>query len=148
MAEMESANATGRTDWETPPEFFKKYDDIFHFTVDVCANEFNHKVARYYDVLEDGLTQNWKDEVVWCNPPYGRGHIAKWVAKASLETLNGAITVMLLPARTSTAWFHKYIYRQQFVYTEFLPGRLKFVGADNSAMFPSMIVSFYPGSPI
>lgn len=36
-----------KMDWETPPALFKALDDEFHFTLDVCANERNHKCARY-----------------------------------------------------------------------------------------------------
>lgn len=144
MSEMESDNATGRVDWETPPELFKQWDDIYHFTADVCADEFNHKVKRYYDQKQDGLAQDWSKEIAWCNPPYGRGVIDPWVAKAWESAQRGATVVMLLPARTSVGWFHKYIYKQPNVECHFLEGRLKFVGADNSAMFASMIVVFKP----
>jgi hypothetical protein len=44
--------------------------------------------------------------------------------------------------RTDTKWFHDYIYGHAEI--RFLKGRLKFVGAKNSAPFPSMIVIFNP----
>lgn len=142
---MESANATGRTDWETPPEFFKKYDDMFHFTLDVCASESNHKVEKYFSEKDDGLEQSWAGQVCWCNPPYGRGAIDKWVRKAGTEAAHNAATVvMLLPARTSTSWFHDYIYGKRDVGIIFIRGRLKFVGALTGAMFGSMVVVFHP----
>lgn len=146
MTEMESKNATGRTDWETPLDFFKEYDDFFHFTVDVCADTSNHKVHKYYDLEKDGLAQDWSKDTCWCNPPYGRGLIDKWVKKASEESQQGATVVMLLPNRTSTAWFHDYIYQKDSVGVQFMRGRLRFVGADGSAMFGSMIVIFHPWS--
>ena len=48
---------------------------------------------------------------------------------------------MLIPARTDTLYFHKYIYN---IATEirFIKGRLKFGDANNSAPFPSMIVIY------
>jgi site-specific DNA-methyltransferase (adenine-specific) len=48
---------------------------------------------------------------------------------------------MLIPARTDTLYFHKYIYN---IATEvrFVKGRLKFGDANNSAPFPSMIVIY------
>ena len=49
---------------------------------------------------------------------------------------------MLIPARTDTKWFHEYIWMQDNVSVAFLPGRIKFEGAKNSAPFPSMIVTF------
>lgn len=76
---------------------------------------------------------------MWCNPPYGR-EIGAWVRKGYEEAKNpGTVVVMLLPARTDTAWFHDYCKRGDVV---FLRGRLKFGGSKNSAPFPSMIVKF------
>ena len=51
-----------------------------------------------------------------------------------------ATVVMLLPARTDTAWFHDYIYGKAEI--RFIRGRLKFVGSKNSAPFPSMVCIF------
>jgi hypothetical protein len=84
-----------------------------------------------------GFTQPWHG-CVWCNPPYGRT-IGYWVQKAYLESLNGVKTVMLLPARTDTKWFHDYCVKGRI---EFLKGRLKFGNAKYNAPFPSMIVIF------
>lgn len=83
----------------------------------------------------DGLKQEWTG-VCWCNPPYGR-HIGKWIEKA---VNSFATVVMLLPARTDTKWFHDWCL--PYGQIEFLRGRLKFGSCDNSAPFPSMIVTF------
>lgn len=61
-----------RDDWRTPPELFKQLDDEFHFTVDLCADDDNHLVDKYYTIENDGLKADLTDEVVFCNPPYGR----------------------------------------------------------------------------
>lgn len=127
-----------KEDWETPQDLFDELDKEFHFTVDVASSDDNYKVKKYYTKKEDGLLQNWDNEVVWCNPPYGR-EISKWVEKAYLSK---AVIVMLLPARTDTKWFHKYIYQKLFVQIRFIKGRLKFGNSKNSAPFPSMIVIF------
>ena len=47
---------------------------------------------------------------------------------------------MLIPARTDTKWFHKYIYGKAEI--RFVKGRLKFGDSNNSAPFPSMVVIF------
>lgn len=94
--------------WETPQEFFNKLDAEFHFDLDVCAIPSNAKCQRYYTPEDDGLSQPWEGRV-WCNPPYGR-QISKWVQKAAQSAAEGAIVVMLLPARTDTKWFHNYIF--------------------------------------
>lgn len=47
---------------------------------------------------------------------------------------------MLLPARTDTKWFHRYIYGKAEI--RFIAGRLKFGGGKHNAPFPSMVVVF------
>ena len=128
--------------WATPQDFFNKLNEEFHFTLDPCADEFNHKCDRYYTKEQDGLLQSWEDETVFCNPPYGR-EIGKLVQKCFLEVEDGGCkcVVMLIPARTDTQWFHKYIYNNA-AEIRFIKGRLKFGDSDNSAPFPSMVVVF------
>ena len=98
---------SSKTDlWETPQEFFDRLNDEFRFDLDVCALPENAKCDQYYTPEQDGLSQLWKG-VCWCNPPYGRD-VCKWVEKAHYSTYKGITTVMLLPARTDTKWFHNY----------------------------------------
>ena len=134
-----AAMTSERDDWETPQALFDKLDSIYHFTLDPCSTHENAKCAKHYTIEENGLAQSWKGERVFCNPPYGR-NIGSWVKKCAEES-SGALVVMLIPARTDTAYFHDYIYRKAHI--DFLRGRLKFerggVGLQ-SAPFPSMIV--------
>lgn len=130
---------SSKTDlWETPQDFFDKLDQEFHFNLDVCATPENAKCSAYYTPEMDGLSQPWYGRC-WCNPPYGR-NIGRWVEKASRSAADGALVVMLLPARTDTRWFHKYIYGKEKV--RFVPGRLKFGRAKYNAPFPCMVVIF------
>lgn len=46
-------------DWATPQTFFDELDSEFHFTLDPCANESNHKCARYFTEADNGLKQSW-----------------------------------------------------------------------------------------
>ena len=127
--------------WSTPQDFFDKLNDEFHFTLDVCADENNHKCEHYYTKEIDGLSRPWVG-TIWCNPPYGR-KIGEWVRRAYISSQIGSATVvMLLPARTDTRWFHDYIYNKSNTEIRFIKGRLKFGGCKNSAPFPSMVVIF------
>lgn len=140
--------STGKDDWRTPPELFKSLDDEFHFSLDPCCTHDSALCPRYFTEEVDGLAQDWGRENVFVNPPYSKSK--KWVRKAYESSLNGALVVMLLPARTDTKMFHQFIYDEQTwkprtgVELRLLRGRLKFVGAESSAPFPSMIVIFYP----
>ena len=132
-----------KMDWATPQDFFDKLDAEFHFTLDPCADDQNHKCEKYFTAEQDGLSQDWSDETVFCNPPYGRD-VPKWVKKCRDETHSGhcKCAVMLLHARTDTRWFHDYIYHKA-VEIRFVKGRLKFGGQTTNAPFPSMIVVFW-----
>jgi len=125
-------------EWETPQALFNELSWIFGgFTLDPCASPENAKCARFFTRAENGLAQRW-DGKVFMNPPYGRA-IGRWVKKALEESLNGALVVCLLPARTDTRWWQDYARRGQ---VWFLRGRLKFGQARNAAPFPSAIVIF------
>lgn len=121
--------------WETPQWLFDKYNNVYHFTLDVCATEDNAKCEEYYSPEQDSLKQEWTG-MCWCNPPYGRG-IERWIQKAIDSS---AVTVMLLPARTDTKWFHELVLPNAKV--EFIRGRLRFGGSANNAPFPSLIAVF------
>lgn len=129
---------TSNTDlWATPQYFYNKLNEEFWFTLDPCATHENHKCDKYYTKEQDGLRQSWDNEKVFCNPPYWR-EIKNRVQKWSLA--RGGVVVMLLPARTDTAWFHDYIYHKSEI--RFIRWRLKFGDSKNSAPFPSMVVIF------
>ena len=132
---------SSKTDlWSTPWNFFEKLNDEFHFTLDPCSTHENAKCYKHFTIEEDGLLQDWGNEVVFCNPPYGR-QIKDWVKKAYEESQkNNTTVVMLIPARTDTIYFHEYIYHKAEI--RFIKGRLKFGDAKNAAPFPSMVVIF------
>jgi len=135
--------------WCTPRDFFNKLNQEFNFTLDPCCLPKSALCKKFYTPDDDGLKQSWDNEVVFCNPPYGR-ELGKWVKKAS-ESRGGQV-VMLIPARTDTRYFHDYIYQKENVEIRFIKGRLKFIDMDyigkeedrkmSPAPFPSMIVIF------
>jgi len=76
----------------------------------------------------------------WCNPPYTK--LLDWVRKAHDETRLGhcEIAVLLLPAHTSTAWFHDYALPYAELY--WIRGKRKFGGQRGTAIMPSVAVVF------
>ena len=148
-----SSNKSG---WETPNYLFNYYDDIYQFILDAAADERNHKCDDWFGpggIHEDALTVSWQPWLekgnIWLNPPYSRGLQKKFVEKAANESTTldtrPAITkhfvVCLLPARTDTKIFHEII-KPYSSSIEFLKGRVKFVGAEHGAPFPSLICVF------
>lgn len=133
---------TSRTDeWATPISLFAELDQEFHFDLDPCADATNHKCETFFTKEGDGLSKDWGGHRVFCNPPYGR-EMPKWVKKCAEESKKpNTLVVMLIPARTDTAYFHDYIYKKAKD-VRFLRGRLHFNESKNAAPFPSMIVVF------
>lgn len=126
-------------DWATPQYLFDYLNRIYKFDLDVCASDTNYKCANYFTIDSNGLKQDWKGSC-FMNPPYGRG-IGDWMKKAYESSLQGAVVVCLVPARTDTAWWHNYAIKGRI---EYMRGRVKFGAATNSAPFPSAIVVFTP----
>jgi phage N-6-adenine-methyltransferase len=137
-------------EWITPKRLYDQLDEEFHFDLDPCTIEENPLGTRnYFTIVDDGLEQKWFGNV-FVNPPYNT-EINEWLYKADQELQHNSLVkniVFLLPVRSDTRWFHKYIYddeTNQFrrgVKIRFIKGRLKFGNARNAAPFPSMIVIF------
>jgi hypothetical protein len=72
------------------------------------------------------------------------------VEKAASEARDGATVVMLLPSRTDTKYWHRFIWDAEKhqprpgVEVRFIKGRLKFGNSQNSAPFPSVVIVFRP----
>lgn len=134
-----------KSDWCTPQALFDELNAEFHFVLDAAATDKTAKCVKYFTPETDGLTQDWNvGGAVFCNPPYGR-EVGKWVKKAWEEAQKcTAPVVLLLAARTDTAYFHNYIYKQAEI--RFIRGRLRFTDENGcaaaAAPFPSMIVIF------
>ena len=133
--------SSDKDDWETPQDLFDSISrEIGGFDLDVAANEDNHKCQAYFTKENSAFDNRWFGNV-WCNPPYGR-EIGKWVKRCSEYS---GLSVMLIPARTDTKWFHDYIYHNPRADIKFIKGRLHFNNSINAAPFPSMIVIFRRG---
>ena len=144
MANIQACLSSKTDNWATPQDFFDNLNEEFHFTLDPCANEGNHKCDLFFTKEQDGLTKDWGGNVVFCNPPYGK-EIANWVRYSYEQSQKPNTTVvMLIPARTDTRYFHDYIYGKAEI--RFIKGRLKFGDATTAAPFPSMVVIYRKSS--
>ena len=108
----------------TPPELItrglqilaleKGVATVGKFDCDVCCSNENVPAAYYYKYgLKDGLKSDWM-EYNWCNPPFDE--CKKWVAKAYLEQQKGRTSILLIPARTETAYWHEFILNRPIVF--------------------------------
>lgn len=120
-----------RQDYETPPALVAALSERFGpFQVDFAGSEANKKAPIVFTAEQDSLSLSWDGMVGFLNPPYGR-MTGKFVAKAATSR---AKVTCLLPARTDTKWFHKWVWdkenhrpRPNVVHLDFLPGRTKFL---------------------
>jgi hypothetical protein len=135
-------------EWYTPADFLKAVRDVLgEIDLDPASSESANQIVganRFFDRQANGLAQAWTADTVYCNPPYG-DEIRAFVEKAIAELERGSYSagILLVPARTDTAWFG--LLRE---YPRcFLTGRLKFWNSADasvtSAPFPS--VAFFLG---
>jgi site-specific DNA-methyltransferase (adenine-specific) len=130
-------------EWTTPQWLFDKLNTNYNFTLDAAATQTTSKCSKFYTIEDDGLSQEWTDEVVFCNPPYSK--CFEWIKKGYEEVKAGRAqkVIMLVPARVDTKWFHSFCIDSNYVSEIcFFKGRLKFGNQKNSAPFPSMFVVF------
>jgi phage N-6-adenine-methyltransferase len=148
------ARTADTNDRRTPRWFFSACAARFgRFDLDVAASAENALCPIWLDASTDGLRAEWAPlggrlRQAWCNPPYGPpGTIERWIAKARQERDDHRIrTLLLLPADTSTRWYHDVAKTEL---TELVPFRLAFDAPDgstegNSAKFGSVLVWIAP----
>lgn len=118
-------------EWMTDPLVWAGWDNEFHFTLDVAATPKNALCRQYFTMEDDALKQDWGGQRCWMNPPYSLG--SAFVQKAFEESQKkDTIVVGLLPSRTDTKWFHRYVWNKyesaprEGVQLRLLEGRLKF----------------------
>lgn len=125
--------------WGTPQPIFDKLDMEFGFDTDPCCTRQTAKCNEFWTPAENGLLQNWDGRRLFVNPPYSRGNIDKWVAKCFYSSPGALEIVALLPVSTSSDWWHKYCLKQTKYWVN---KRIKFVGAQWTAPFSSVIIRF------
>lgn len=129
--------------WRTPPELFNVIANTFgSFDLDAAATDGNSLCVRH---LDDAFIEKWDAVNVWCNPPYGKGQASKWISRAKnqIESGNCFSVVMLLPARPGTKWWREHVLNESHY---FITSRVKFLGADSSAPFPSVLIHLVKGN--
>lgn len=120
--------------WNTPEYILARIRAFDNIALDPCSNE-QSVVRATAAVTSRGLELDWrKYGLVFCNPPYSRGNLVKWMYKCASS---GAEIIALVPADTSSNWF-QHCWTGQAIC--FLRGRVKFLGATTGARFSSALV--------
>ena len=131
-------------EWYTPPELYAGLDEIFGFKLDPCGALHGPDLApRSYRLPdEDGLVLPWISPC-FVNPPYG-DQLPLWLEKAEKEAGRGVRSVFLIPLRSDTAAFHRFIVGRKIY---FVKGRVRYgtpEGKGQTAPFGSIVVVFGP----
>lgn len=122
----------------TPPSLIQKGLQILaldkgvtgveKFDIDVCCSNTNVPAEIHYTYPEhDGLQEHW-GKYNWCNPPFDE--CKKWVGKAYLEQQKGKTSILLIPARTETAYWHEFILNRPNVTPIFLRKGYRFINPE------------------
>lgn len=133
----------------TPLGIYTRLNMQYRFKLDPATTEDNVLGTKYYYTENnDGLTKSSPSVNTFINPPFST--VGLWVKKANDQFLINVksnpnlVIVMLFAARTDTKWFHEIVLPAEtrgYCRKEFIKGRLKFRGQENSAPFP-MILTF------
>ena len=121
--------------WETPDDLFVKINAQYHFTIDVCATSKNTKCKIFWSEDDSCLDKTWSG-ICWMNPPYKN---MKQFIKKAFDERHNAISVVLIPARTNTKWWHDWCMKGEVL---FICGRPKFKGCVHGLPQPWALVIF------
>ena len=136
-------NENRREDWATPAKIFDPLNEIFNFSIDLCASHENAKVPNYITAETNllSISSEWlfvtgntkAGDYAWINPPYQtHGGTGKFIKKAvELCTECGLGLVALIPVSTGTKWYREAVF-QNFDAAIF-PPRFGFEGAGQNA---------------
>ena len=125
-------------DWRTPVDIYDGLNKEFNFDFDPCPSHSSF----------DGLEQEWGKRN-YVNPPYKTKIQNAFVKKAYEESLNGKLSVLLIPVRTSSMRWQTWILNKKNVDIRFVAKRIKFIGEDGKpsksvATFCSAVIIFRP----
>lgn len=131
-------------DWQTPEWFLDRVRKVAPIGLDPCTTPDNPtRALRFIAPPDDGLCVSWfdrlkyKDELVFVNPPYGRGHMGPWSQKIIEEASRGVVILALVRGDTSTTWAHELL---RWATEVCFPKRIRFKGATGSPNFANMVL--------
>lgn len=154
--------SSAKQDWLTPPYFLDLVRAVGPIALDPCANvmSFVRAWCSFYGPPHvDGLGVRWyipENTVCFVNPPYGRT-LSLWANKMASEgstiiTRGNASLISLIPARTGTGYWEKFIWPFADAVCfwhggTLYPSRMCFYGldgrpADTGATFDAAVVYF------
>lgn len=146
MAKLNQALfSSDKQTWKTPAVILMDVRCINRgIALDPATSTDNPTEARkFFTPQMDGLSRSWKcDGLVYVNPPYGKGIIDPWCNKVIAEAIAGTEIAVLVPSRTDRPWYQNLYEACDSVC--WYRKRIRFVGAQSGAPFPSAMFYFGP----
>lgn len=133
---------TGRDDWGTPQPVIDRVLDVGPIVLDPCSNPASIVPAAERIMLPlNGLTVPWPvPGLVYVNPAFSE--LRAWLECCAAHGSAGGEVLALVPARTDTRAWQRFATRADAVC--FWRGRIRFVGADAGAPFPTAFLYWGP----
>jgi phage N-6-adenine-methyltransferase len=128
-------------EWYTPREIWEPLCSRFHYTVDAAACEASHIVPTYWSIMDDGLSKDWKDQVVFCNPPYSDN--PRWFEK--FATAGARTVTAVVPVRAGSNYWFKWVYpyaKEILI----IKGRVRFANSKYPAPFDTCVILWGEGT--
>jgi hypothetical protein len=116
IQEADAGSKSGDSDeWSIDSVSFEQLEERFGpFTVDLFANEANHRVKKFYAQFfattaagVEAFSQDWSEERAWVCPPVK--HLIGVIRKIRLDKMSG----VLVTPDWKSARFHSFIYGRQ-----------------------------------
>jgi hypothetical protein len=131
--------------WQTPEWFLDLVRQLGDIALDPATNSTNPTRATKFITAEHdpcGLLADWSDDgVIYCNPPYGRGHMDPWAGKIIYEAERGREIIALTRGDLSTRWARRMVLAARLCC---FPPRLRFRNATGTPPFPNVVFYYGP----
>lgn len=158
-----SLSTTGNPHWCSPPWILEGVRNFAggQIALDPCGrpDSLVHASVEFHglDAVEpahrvDGLATRWLVPaslvqatllVAYANPPFSRGVIGKWTAKARIEGKLGPLhSIVLVPLRPSSAWFKEDCVPPRASAVGLLERRVKYLGAPSGVPWESALIYY------
>lgn len=135
--------------WNTPRVVLDALEPLGPIALDPCSNGTSIVGARVaWTLADDGLASSWAACIartkprgfVYVNPPFNELDV--WIARCAQEASAGCEVVALVPNRPDTAWMAGAL--ESGATRGDWRGRVRFIGATNSAPFPIALLYWGP----
>jgi len=101
-----------KADWETPRSLLNWIEEVSGISpkIDACATKYNRKCPKFITPKKDLFKTELKEDF-FCNPPYARGQVDKFVEYCHDQSVKNKVNgVCLLFANTcSSRYWSKHI---------------------------------------